>query len=190
MCVLLVSCYEERDQEEAGISSIEDYFDVKGLLAEKREQLIPMEVLLEKKASFAGEVEKTTIRLDSLALKEEFDVFREVDINKPVLVGRYFEKNEVEDGKEVILYEADDKESLNVNYLKIVKDTSSDRIEQIEALFSNRNVLYNSTRLVTLYFDQVKEQVLPQRYTIKGSQKMIFSDKENYSIEANFIYPD
>lgn len=187
--MLLVSCVEEEEQEEE-VSTIDEYFDVRGLLAENRAQLLQREVLLDKVAAFSGEVEKTTIRLDSTTLAGELDIFREVDINKPVFSGRYLESRELINGQEIITYMADDPESLNVNYLKIYKDSGSGRVEQLEALFSSQNILYNSTRLVNLFYDQENGQSLPRRYKIEGSQKMIFSDKEGYTVEAKFIYPN
>lgn len=189
MCVLLISCQGER--QEGPDAFIDEYFNVRALLAENLEQLLRREVVvMEKIASFSGEVEKTTVRLDSLGLAEEFDVFTELDINKPEFSERYIESREEADGQVVIIYEADDKESLNVNYLKVYKDTSSGQVSQIEALFSNKNVLYNSTRLLNLYFGMVEGEHLPLGYIIEGNQKMIFSDPEKYSIQADFVYPN
>lgn len=185
--VLTPSCSEGERQQEA-IGSIDEYYDVQGLLAANEEALRQMDVSLQKEASFAGEVEESSIRLDSAALAEELDVFREVDINKPVLRGRYHVTTSQEDGRELVTYEADDKESLNINFLKIYRNAESGVVERMEALFSSRNVLYNSTRLLSLQYGEVNGQVLPQYYTVEGVQKMIFSEREEYSIRAEFIY--
>lgn len=185
--ILTGSCSEGERQQEA-VVSIDEYYDVQGLLAANEEALRQMNVSLHKEASFAGEVEEARIRLDSVALAEELEVFREVDINKPVLSGRYHITTSQEDGRELVTYEADDKESLNINFLKVYRNAENGVVERMEALFSNRNILYNSTRLLSLQYGKVDGQVLPQYYTVEGVQKMIFSEEKEYSIRAEFIY--
>lgn len=185
--ILTASCGEGERQREA-VVSINEYYDVQGLLAANEEALRQMNVSLHKEAKFSGELEESRIRLDSAALAEELEVFREVDINKPVLSGRYHITTTQEDGRELVTYEADDKESLNINFLKVYRNAENGVVERMEALFSNRNVLYNSTRLLSLQYGKVNGQVLPQYYTVEGVQKMIFSEEEEYSIRAEFIY--
>ena len=187
LIMLFAACRPEGSEVDA-VSSTGEYFDVQGLINRNAAQLMEMNVLLYKKATFAGNVEQTTIKLDSVALADELDVFREVDINKPVLSGRYLTEKEIVDGQEVIIYRADDKEELNVNYLRIFKDSESGEVERIEALFSSRNVLYNSTRLLSMQYGEVNGMNLPVYYTVEGSQKMIFNEKENYMIKADFDY--
>lgn len=189
MSMLLATCSPEGSEIEA-VSSIDSYFDVQGLLQENEDRLREMNVVLHKKATFSGAVEEETISLDSAALAEELDIFREVDINKPVLSDRYLTETEVKKGQQVTTYLADDKEELNINYLKVYKDLESDQVERIEALFSSRNILYNSTRLLSLQYGPVNGQQLPVYYQVEGSQKMIFNDKEDYIIKAEFDYPE
>lgn len=185
--VLVTSCSEREKQQEA-IVSMNEYYDVQGLLAENEEALRQMRVSLHKEASFAGEVEESRIELDSVNLTEELGVFREVDINKPVLSGRYQVATSQVEGRELVTYEADDKEALNINFLKIYRNPDNGTIERMEALFSNRNILYKSTRLLSLHYEEVNGQMLPDYYTVDGVQKMIFSDEEAYRIRAEFIY--
>lgn len=189
MCLLLFSCTGEEQQQEE-ISSVDEYFPVRELLAETREQMLEMDVKLEKEASFSGETERSVVVPDSLVLARELEVFREIDINKPVFSGRYQESREVVKGQEIITYTADDPETLNVRYLKVYKNSANGKVEQLEALFNSENRLYNSTRHVSLIYGPVKNKNLPQSYKINGSQKMIFSNEESYMVEANFIYPD
>ena len=187
LIMLVAACRPEGSEVDA-VSSTGEYFDVQGLINKNAALLREMDVLLYKKATFAGEVEEATIRLDSAILAAELDVFREVDINKPVLADRYLVEKEVVDGLEVIIYRADEEEELNINYLKVFKDLKSGELERIEAFFSSKNILYNSTRLLSMQYGEVSGMILPLYYTVEGSQKMIFYDKENYFIKADFIY--
>jgi hypothetical protein len=184
---LMGSCTEREGQQES-VTSIDEYYDVQTLLAANEETLRQMNVSLHKEASFAGEVEETQIRLDSAALVEELEVFRELDINKPVFSGRYKETRELVNGQRLISYEADDKEALNINFLKVYKEAASGKVQRIEALYSNRNILYNSTRQLSLQYGQVNGQMLPRYYTVEGVQNMIFTEPEEYRIKAEFMY--
>ena len=143
----LFSC----EQEEEGaneVDRIDEYYNVYGLLNRNEELMRDMEVFLRKRASFGGEQEEETVQLDSAALARELDVFRQAGINKPVLSGRYQETITEQDGLQLIRYEADDKEELNINYLKVYLEPETEQVEGLEALFSNKNILYNSTRLL------------------------------------------
>lgn len=190
LLAILTACAPEEERENE-VDRIDEYFDVQGLLEQTEARLRQRGVILEKKGEFSGEVEASTILLDSAALAEELDVFREVDINKPVLSGRYLERKEMEEGMEVTIYEADDKEELNIHYLKIYRQPENEAIVRIEALFSSRNVLYNSTRMLRLNYGLVDGAgPLPLSYYVEGLQKMIFNDKESYTIKAEFHYPE
>lgn len=185
--VLMISC-TEREKQQENILAIDEYYDVQALLTANEETLRQMDVSLRKEAVFAGEAEETLISLDSAALAGELEVFRELDINKPVLSGRYQLEETLVNGQRLISYEADDKEVLNINFLKIYKNAETGEVERLEALYSNKNMLYNSTRLLSLQYEQVNDKMLPRYYTVEGVQKMIFNPQEKYRIEAEFIY--
>ncbi|WP_017729983.1 hypothetical protein [Nafulsella turpanensis] len=184
---LLFAC-EEPEIAEKKVAEIDEYFDVEGLLASNAEELLRREVKMAKIASFDGEVEKTVVRLDSAAIIRELDVFRDADINKPEFSESYIKEVKEENGLQVITYVAEDKEDLNVNYLKVYLNAEAEEVERLEALFSNRNILYNSTRLLKVEYGEVKGVRLPMGYTIEGVQKMIFSEPAKYAIKAEFEY--
>lgn len=184
---LLFAC-EQAELKEREVTEITKYFDVEELLAANAEELLQREVKLAKVASFDGEVEKTAVLLDSAAVIRELDVFRDADINKPEFVDSYRKEVAQESGMQVLSYIAEDKEELNVNYLRIYMDAETEEVGRLEALFSNKNILYNSTRLLKVKFGEVGEAQLPLSYTIEGVQKMIFSDPAKYTIKADFEY--
>lgn len=186
--VFFLSACESGEGDSEQVERIDEYFDVHGLLNRNEEALRKMEVSLRKKASFGGEQEESLIQLDSTALARELDVFRQAGINQPVLSGRYAEVTTRQNDMQLITYEADDEENLNINYLKVYLDKQENKVEQLEALFSNRSILYKSTRLLKVTYGEVAGKQLPLNYTIDGVQKMIFSDKEEYRIEGEFIY--
>ena len=189
LCAFFLLACEQEGSGENEVERIDEYFDVYGLLNRNEAILRRMDVTLRKRASFGGEQEESLVQLDSTALARELDVFRQAGINKPVLSGRYKEtRTEQEDGVQVITYKADEPENLNINYLQVYLEPGTEQVEGLEALFSNKNILYNSTRLLKVDYGEVAGKQLPVSYTIEGVQKMIFSDKEKYRIEGEFIY--
>ena len=188
LCAFFLLACEQGESGENEVERIDEYFDVYGLLNRNEAILRQMDVTLRKKASFGGEQEESLVQLDSTALARELDVFRQAGINKPVLSGRYKETRTEQDGMQVITYEADEPEDLNINYLQVYLEPETEQVEGLEALFSNKNILYNSTRLLKVNYGQVAGKQLPISYTIEGVQKMIFSDKEEYRIVGEFIY--
>lgn len=185
----LAACAREGGGDEE-VQRIDEYYNVHGLLNQNEEVLRRMDVSLRKKASFGGDQEENLVQLDSTTLARELDVFRQAGINKPVLSGRYKETRTLQNGLQVITYEADEPEELDINYLQVSLAPETEQVEVLEALFSDRNILYNSTRLLKVDYGQVAGEQLPLSYTIDGVQKMIFSDKEEYRIVGEFIYKE
>jgi hypothetical protein len=176
-----MSCAEGRN---GGPSQhIEEYYDVAGLLVQQRETLAAQQARLIKKVVYNGQAETDTLLLNQESLEQELQLFNEIDINKPVLSGRYRKTVLQKGAYEVTRYQADEPEELRVNFLEVYRQHN--QVQRLEALFSDRNLLYNSTRKLTLHLN---ERLLPLTYNIEGIQKMIFKDSVAYSIEGQFVY--
>ena len=181
--LILMGCAEGNRTDEAPNQRIEEYYDVAGLLEEQIDALTANRARLIKKVVYTGRAELDTIALTEETLEQELQLFNEMNINPPSLSGRYLKSVREEDGYEVTRYQADEPEDLRVNYLEVYR--RGGQVVQLEALFSDKNLLYNSTRKLIL---SLNEQQLPQTYTIEGIQKMIFRESVEYSINGQFVY--
>ena len=180
--LILMSC-AEGNRAEGPSQRIEEYYNVDSLLVQQIDVLAANKASLVKKVVYAGREEIDTVALTEDSLEQELLMFNEMNINKPVLSGRYIKSVQQKEGLEVTRYQADEPDDLRVNYLEVYRQGGE--VQRLEALFSDRNLLYNSTRKLIL---NLNEQQLPQTYLIEGIQKMIFKDEVEYSIQGQFIY--
>jgi hypothetical protein len=179
----LMSCAEADRTTEGPGQPIGEYYNVDSLLVQQINVLAANKTRLVKTVVYGGSEEVDTVNLTEDSLEQELQLFNEMNINKPVLSGRYIKTVAQKEGLEVTRYQADEPDDLRVNYLEVYRRGGA--VQRLEALFSDRNLLYNSTRKLVLNLNQ---QQLPQTYSIEGIQKMIFKDRVEYSIEGHFIY--
>ncbi|WP_224999855.1 hypothetical protein [Cesiribacter sp. SM1] len=181
--ISLMSCAEADRGTEGPSQSIREYYNVDSLLVQQIDVLAANRARLVKTVVYGGSEEVDTVSLTEDSLEQELQLFNEMNINRPVLSGRYIKTVAQKEGLEVTRYQADEPDDLRVNYLEVYR--LAGQVQRLEALFSDRNYLYNSTRKLVL---SLNEQQLPQTYSIEGIQKMIFKDRVEYSIEGRFIY--
>lgn len=182
LLLLLSACSLEKKVEENAL-----YYNVQGMLQEVESNLQQKEVQLLKEVTFRNNESDTLLLLDSVALKEEFDVFREADINRPVLRGRYTVDSLQEGQRLKVRYVAEAPEDMNIDTLEVWLNQEGEPL-QMRAYFSDKNPLYQSERELQLSFQPVNGSPLPQSYQISGKQHMIFQDTVSYQVVARFRY--
>lgn len=178
----LLSC-AEGDRNEGPGQPIGEYYNIDSLLTQQIDALAASKAQLVKRVVYSGAEESDTISLTEESLGQELQLFNEMNINKPSLAGRYIKSVQDSASMQITRYQADEPDDLRVNYLMIYRRQG--QVERLEALFSDRNLLYNSTRKLVL---QLNDSQLPQTYTIEGIQKMIFREQVDYSINGAFLY--
>jgi hypothetical protein len=182
LLAVLAGC-AQGERENSPIRLMDEYYDVNGLLKRQMRTLAAADVLLVKDVSYIDQDESDTLRLNAQQVRQELRMFSEMDINRPVLSGRYTISTSESGPLHITRYQADEPEDLRVNYLEVHRQ--GNEVRQLVALFSDRNLLYNSTRTLTL---TLNEEELPLSYSIVGIQKMIFRDSVAYSIQGQFLY--
>ncbi|EMR04705.1 hypothetical protein [Cesiribacter andamanensis] len=186
LCILALltgTACSRAEREADPKARITEYYDVSGLLRRQMRELAKTDAQLIKDVSYIDQDERDTLHLVGPQIRQELRMFTEMDINRAVLSGRYSISTSQEGGYEVTRYQADEPEELQVNYLEVYRQ--GDEVRRLEALFSDRNLLYNSTRTLTM---TLTEEELPLSYSIVGIQKMIFRDSVAYSIQGQFVY--
>lgn len=178
----LISCAEGDRKDNPGLP-IGEYYNIDSLLTRQIDALAASKARLVKRVVYSGKEESDTITLTEESLGQELQLFNEMNINKPSLAGRYIKSVQDSANLQITRYQADEPDDLRVNYLMVYRRQG--QVQRLEALFSDRNMLYNSTRKLVL---QLNANQLPQTYTIEGIQKMIFRDKVGYSINGAFLY--
>ncbi len=164
------------------------YVDFDSLINVQVAELIKSEVTINKISVINGKRDSSTFLPDSLKLSNELDVFRQLDlINKPLYRNSYDIKVGEKDTKSNLLIRSYTAKSPSpVSYVKFYYQSSSNHIKKLESFFREENALYNTSRNLTLIFDDSSGSPLLSGYQLSGSQKMILSDTVNFSVEVSF----
>lgn len=180
--LFLAGCQEiENDR----FTNTKNYFDLKGLLEAQILLLDSLQPSVSKVTSIDGVKESQTLHLDSAAWAKEMEIFFEADINDPILKDAYdLEKKELGDSLTLMSYEAIDKESAEIEFLKVFYSQKHDVPSHITAVFTEKNSLYDSKRSLKLDFQYKNNLNVLSGYSIDGIQKMLLKDTIHYKVRV------
>ena len=177
--ILLYSC-SPIDQDSPGLYSINSLLDEQsGYLARNASRLT--------KASSLGEHSDTIIVApkNTEEWKKELEIFAVIDaINKPANKTFYTIERHPDKKSNLSVKAFTTKESLSVQFLRLFYQTTEEKVRRIEANYSESNVLYSSTRLLTMEFQQIDNTMVLTSYEILGDQKMFLGDSVKYTIKG------
>ncbi len=163
------------------------YFDFDSLINVQVLELGKAKANFSKKSTIGSKNDNSSFVPDSLSLANELDIFRQLDlINKPLYRKSYNVKVGEKDTKSNLLirsYTA--KTPSPVPYVKLYYQSSPLDIRKIESSYHEKNALYNTSRKLTLLFDDSSGFGLLRGYQITGTQKMILSDTVYFSVEVS-----
>ncbi|MDH3710269.1 MAG: hypothetical protein OER04_10300 [Cyclobacteriaceae bacterium] len=186
ICGLLLglSCQQENRQTDLV------YFDVNGFIEQQIATLKDLPCDLEKNLSMddRGEIMNSESSKDSAFWAHEFIVFRDHDINKPVLRDAYTtSKGTDEAGNRFDQYQLRDPKQLGVRSMKVYYD-SEGKITSWESDYREENVLYSSKRLVRMDLEKSENGYLLNSYSVAGYHKLVFKDTVHYQVMAKLHY--
>jgi len=164
---------------------INEYYDVESLIDRQSKLLTELQPKVEKSIEVDGKKEKDTLEFDSLGWKNELEVFKLADINKPTLFDAYEATEEkTSDGK--IWRYTTEKPSLGIEYLYVYFDNDSS-VKKLEARYHENNALYISERNFEINFKKSEDLTVLDTYKIYGKQKMVMKDEVQFSIESEVV---
>jgi 2-hydroxy-3-keto-5-methylthiopentenyl-1-phosphate phosphatase len=158
----LFSC-NQRKEAEANTNLL--YFDIKGYFGKEIARLQRLNPDVNKTVSVNGTTENKTAKITDWA--KELTIFVNADINKTSWKGSF--KIGKENGADV--YTSDSKK---IPIKKILVDQSGSKVNKIEIIIDNKNILYQSQDTLTYYPDSL--------YAIKKQQKIRLLNEKKYSI--------
>ena len=167
------------------------YFDFDSLVHVQILKLEETKPGVRKKTSLTKKSDSVTFTPDTAQWKHELDAFQQLDvINKPLYKGNYERIDFADDHSNLLvrLYRAKIKSP--VPEVKFFFQDNFKKLKRIEAVFMEGNVLYATSRKMTLEFDEQHGMQMISRYQVQGFQKMIFSDRVLFSIEGRLIFPN
>lgn len=169
------------DQETSGLFSINNLLDEQsGYLTKNASRLT--------KISSLGEHSDTIVVIPKNAeeWKKELEIFAVIDvINKPANKGFYKVEILADNKSNLSVKSIATKEALPIQFLRLFYQSTEDKVRRIEAKYNESNVLYKSTRLLTMEFQQVEGDLVLTSYEILGDQKMFLADSVKYIIRGD-----
>ena len=163
-----------------------NYFPVDSLLKAQMRILIDAKAKIRKTASL-GEVTETNTYSpgDSIAnWEKELSILKEMNaINKPTSKGLYLVDKALTDPRsnlKVNVFTAI--ENLPVQSMRIYYQNEPSNIRKIEAVLTEENTLYTSTKNLSLEFQDINERIVLTGYSVAGMQKMYLKDSVQYNI--------
>ena len=180
---MLIQCNGEQE------TSANRYFDVQEFIDQQVAELKLQNTQLTKSLNIDGESESNTVKLlDSIQWENEFRIFREHDINKPVLFDAFIEEqNSTEKGNRRWNYILEDSTKLGILNMVIDFNQSGD-VTNWSSKFSEENVLYANLRNVSINFDKSGQRITD--YSIVGYHKLMFKDTVFYQLQAVIKYEE
>lgn len=166
------------------------YFDIDSLINQQLRYLEKTEASLSKMASIDSATDRSNFKPDSTSWANELEVFLHLDvINKPIYVGAY----EVMDGEKDInsnltIRSFVANREVPVKSLKLYYQGSPKKLRKLEAVLSEQNSLYYTSRKFSMEFEDVNGQAVISRHDVRGTQKMILRDSVKFSISSKIIY--
>ncbi len=184
LAALLYSCNREN------LKYDKPYFDFDSLVHIQVLKLSEAKVKVKKKTFLNGKRDSAVFVPDTTQWKHELDAFQQLDvINKPLYKDNYQMKEHDDDHSNLLVRTYIAKIKSLVPEVKFFYQDGFKKLKRIEAIFIEGNVLYSTSRKLTIEFDEQRGKPMIYGYRVKGFQKMILSDSVKFAIEGKLQYP-
>lgn len=166
------------------------YFDFDSLVTAQIKLVGLSNDSINKIAIIDGKTDVSQFMTDTAALKNELEIFRQLDvINKPLFKDAYSFEGDEKDAKsnlQVRTYRLKNSAKVKsaVPYVRFFFLQDFQHLKKIESLFTESNSLYSSHRNLSMEFDDIGKTNKLKRFSISGFQKMILNDSVRFSIEG------
>ena len=164
------------------------YFDFDSLVNNQVQQIVLTKTNLIKKTFLNGKHDSTILLPDTVQWKHELDAFQQLDvINKPLFKGNYQAKDQEDDHSNLLVRSYSTKMKSPVPEVRFFYQDGY-KLKRIESVFNESNVLYSTSRKLTLEFEEQQGTAMISKYRLQGFQKMILSDSVAFSIEGKLLH--
>jgi hypothetical protein len=182
LAYFLFSCNQENKKYN------KPYFDFDSLVHYQIQKLVTAKASVAKRTFLNGKKDSTTLVPDTAQWKHELDVFHQLDvINKPMYKGNYQQNTGADDHSNLMVRSLTARIKSPVMQVKFFYQDDK-RLKRIESVFTEGNVLYSTSRKLTLEFEEQQGVPLISGYHVRGFQKMILSDSVLFSIDGRLTY--
>lgn len=184
LAALLFSCNREN------LKYDKPYFDFDSLVHTQMLKLGEAKVIVVKKTFLMEKTDSVTFIPDTTQWKHELDAFQQLDvINKPLYKNNYQQQNQEDDHSNLLVHSYSAQIKSPVPEVKFFYQDGFKKLKRIESIFAEGNVLYSTSRKLTLEFEEQQGTLMISKYKVQGFQKMILSDSVKFLIEGRLMHP-
>lgn len=154
------------------------YFDLKTFVEGQIKDLNARKPLVSKTLE-SGE-EREDRQTKDIDWAKELDLFIQADLNKPAYDSSYIVE---EPSATTVTYRLKRAEDLPVQYLEVIRDTTTGQPLKIKATMGTKNYLFESERILTMECEAGRLRV----YAIEGFQQLRSRDPQPFRIEGRLL---
>jgi len=184
--VVILFSLSSCQQEKSSVTADPLYFDIVTLIDRQVELLSSINPSLVKAYEVEGKVETRT--LGDINWEGELSIFKEADLNSPVLRGKYLKKEEKTDQGKRVSYTPIDILQKGISTF-VVEFDESENPTSIQTELISDNIVFSSQRKLSLYFDQLKGTPILKSYSILSKENLIFKKEEANRLNGTITFP-
>jgi hypothetical protein len=184
--MIIAGCDQKR-------STVVFYYPVDSLMSAQISVLSKMKPSVRKTGTMGAAQSANLLKFDSAGWVKELELFRNLnEINKPVNADVYdrTEAKDVSSNLTVRTFSVKPgraNDDTPVRMLKIYYLKRPSNIRKLEALYFETNAMYNSTKNLSMEFEDFQGRPLLSGYGVSGGQKMFLGDSVSFSITASVV---
>ncbi len=183
VAMLLASCNNKN------LKYDKPYFDFDSLVQAQIVKLSNAKVAVIKKTSLGKVRDSVAISPDTTQWKHELDAFQQLDvINKPLYKDAYQLEISKDTHSNLWVRTYTTKMKSPVRVVKFFYQEDFKKLKRIESSFEEKNLMYATSRKLTLTFDERQGLSLLSSYRVEGTQKMILSKSVAFTMEGKIKF--
>jgi hypothetical protein len=167
--------------------SVNKLYAFDSLLQSQALHLAHAKAVLKKEVEMGGHRQQSIAQpKDSIAWSNELGIFNQLSaINKPVNRSSYTVTQQQDSLSNLFMKVIRTNKNLPLKEVKLYYLNTPVNLRKVEGRLNERNSLYKSARVLTVFFNEVDNKIMLTSYSIQGGQHMIFGDTVQFDIRAS-----
>jgi hypothetical protein len=169
--------------------STQKFFDFDGLITAQVQQLDQSKGVLEKSVTMDLTKSDSIYRPSAKAWESELEIFRDLEIiNRPTYRDAYKLDDPLPDATSNLKIRQYVCDKAPLHLVRFYYQNEFSSLKKIEAGFTEKNILYSTSRSLLMEFEEHNGKPQLINYSMKGFQKMVFSDTVRFSVQGHIAW--
>jgi hypothetical protein len=166
--------------------STEKFFDFEGLITDQVIQLNQSRGVLEKSVTMGLTATDSSYVPSLKGWESELEIFRDLEIiNRPTYRDAYKVDDPLADATSNLKIRQYVSDNAPLHFVRFYYQSEFGNLKKIEAAFTEKNILYSTSRSLLMEFDDHGGEPQLIHYSMDGFQKMVLSDTVRFSVQGH-----